>query len=149
MASTKITLFIQKTQLILSSNYQQTMSGKIIGLGGVFIKSPNKDALIKWYEEKLGIKMEDWGTSLSIRSIEKEENQVFSVMPDTTKYLPETKSYMINWMVENMDEFIEIIKSKGVEILHHEASEYGKFAHILDIDGNKLELWEPPKSSNS
>lgn len=125
------------------------MSGKIIGLGGVFIKSSNKDALLKWYDEKLGIKMEDWGVTFSTQALEKDSYQVFSIMPDTTKYIPEEKSYMINWMVEDMDGLVESIRSKGIEIIKQEASEFGKFTHILDLDGNQLELWEPPKTIDS
>ena len=148
MARTKVNIFFEKSELYLSSKYQQIMSGRIIGLGGVFIKSPNKEALLKWYEETLGIKMEDWGISLPILSL-KGDSQVFSVMPATTKYIPVEKNFMLNWMVEDMNGFLEQIKSKGVDILHQESSDFGKFAHILDLDGNKVELWEPPTSSNS
>jgi len=123
------------------------MSGKIIGLGGIFIKSGDKQRLSRWYQEIFDIKMEDWGTTFNIAQISDEEIQVFSVFPSDTNYIDSTQSYMINWMVDNLDALVIQLKEKKVEILGIENSEFGKFAWIRDIDGNKLELWEPPKST--
>jgi predicted enzyme related to lactoylglutathione lyase len=123
------------------------MSGKIIGLGGVFVKSKDKSRLSQWYQDTFDIKMEDWGTTFQISEIKNEDIQVFSVFPDNTKYLNEGQSYMINWMIDDLDSLIEKLKAKHIEILGSESSEFGKFAWINDLDGNKLELWEPPKSN--
>lgn len=123
------------------------MSGKIIGLGGIFIKSGDKQRLSGWYQETFDIKMEDWGTTFNIAQISDEEIQVFSVFPNDTQYIDSNQSYMINWMVDNLDALVIKLKEKKIEILGLENSEFGKFAWIRDIDGNKLELWEPPKSS--
>lgn len=149
MAITKVKQIFEKTGLFLSPHNSQFMAGKIIGLGGVFIKSPNKENLMKWYDETLGIRMQDWGLVLPIEQIEKEEYQVFSVMSDTTQYMTEMQACMINWMVRDLEDFLQNLKSKGVDIVHRENSEFGNFAHILDVDGNKVELWEPPKSPTS
>ncbi len=121
------------------------MSGKIIGIGGIFIKSNDKERLSQWYQEIFDIKIEDWGTTFSIAKIKAEEMQVFSIFPANTKYLNETQSYMINWMVDDLDALIVNLKSKSIEIIGSDDSEYGKFAWIHDIDGNKVELWQPPK----
>lgn len=119
---------------------------KIIGLGGVFIKSPNTIDLRKWYTDTLGIQLEDWGTVLPISNLPASQSQVFSIMPDTTAYQAADKSYMINWMVDDLEKFVENLRKKGQEVELMEKSEYGHFAHLLDPDGNKLELWQPPSS---
>jgi predicted enzyme related to lactoylglutathione lyase len=123
------------------------MSGKIIGLGGVFVKSKYKPRLSQWYQDTFDIKMEDWGTTFQISQIKNEESQVFSVFPDNTKYLNTNQTYMINWMVDDLVGLIEMLNSKNIEVTVGEESEFGKFAWIDDCDGNKLELWEPPKSN--
>ncbi len=121
------------------------MSGKIIGLGGVFIKSNDKSRLNKWYQEVFDINMEDWGTTFKIKEISKEEIQVFSVFPTNTTYCHSHQSYMINWMGDDLTALTEKLKVKNLEVTKGEDSEFGKFAWLDDCDGNKIELWEPPK----
>ncbi len=121
------------------------MSGKIIGLGGVFIKSKDKTKLNQWYQDIFDVTMEDWGTTFQISQINNEDVQVFAVFPDSSKYFNEDQSYMINWMVDDLEPLKEKLKSKNIQILGSQSSEFGKFAWINDLDGNKLELWEPPK----
>jgi|LakMenE01Jun11ns_1017448.scaffolds.fasta_scaffold9931235_4 predicted enzyme related to lactoylglutathione lyase len=121
------------------------MSGKIIGLGGVFIKSKDKTKLNQWYQDIFDVTMEDWGTTFQISQINNEDTQVFAVFPDSSKYFNEDQSYMINWMVDDLEPLKEKLKSKNIQILGSQSSEFGKFAWINDLDGNKLELWEPPK----
>lgn len=120
--------------------------GKIIGIGGIFMKSPDVKKLAKWYKETLNINMEDWGTTFPISQIKDKEMQVFSVFPADTKYINTSQSYMINWMVDDLDALILDLKAKKIEIIGNEASDYGKFAWINDCDGNKLELWQAPKT---
>lgn len=117
---------------------------KIIGLGGFFIKSTDTQRLSAWYESILGIKLETWGTVFSCEDLPRDVSQVFSIMPENTNYQAQDKSYMINWMIDDLDQFKLDLVSKGIQILQEENSEYGKFVHILDPDGNKLELWQPP-----
>jgi predicted enzyme related to lactoylglutathione lyase len=123
--------------------------GKIIGLGGVFIKSVDKTRLNNWYKETFDINMEDWGTTFPILQIKNAEQQVFCVFPNDTKYINENQGYMINWMIDDLDALTEKLKSKNIEVETSEPSDYGKFAWMHDIDGNKLELWEPPKVVNN
>lgn len=119
--------------------------GKVIGIGGIFIKSKDKDRLAAWYKDALDIEIGQWGTQFAISQIKDQEQQVFSLFPDNTKYIHETQSYMINWMVEDLDSLVDKLKSNNIEILGSESGDFGKFAWINDIDGNKLELWEPKK----
>lgn len=116
--------------------------GKIIGIGGVFINSSEKELLDSWYKDILEFPLEHWGCTF-----EKSDNlpyQVFSIMHPNSKYIAENKSFMINFAVDDLIQFCEKMKSKGVEILKFEENEYGKFAWILDPLGQKIELWEPP-----
>lgn len=118
---------------------------KIIGIGGLFIKSPNKTKLMDWYRDVLEMKLEDWGTILPVKSIEDREYQVFNIFSDNTQYLNPSQACMINWMVDDLDGLLEKLKEKKIEIIGSESSEYGKFAWINDVDGNKIELWQPPQ----
>lgn len=117
----------------------------IIGIGGVFFKSQDPEALRKWYLEKLGINSEAWGSIFPFR---KEENgyQVWCPFKaDTTYFSPGTSSFMINFRVEDLDGFLQELQAKKVELAGTpESGEYGKFAWVMDPDGNKIELWEPP-----
>jgi predicted enzyme related to lactoylglutathione lyase len=122
--------------------------GKIIGIGGIFIKSMDIKRLADWYLDVFEIEIGQWGTTFPISQIKNEESQVFSLFPADTKYINETQSYMINWMVDDLDALVEKLKTKNVEILGSEGGEFGKFAWVNDIDGNKLELWEQPKITN-
>lgn len=124
------------------------MAGKIIGLGGVFIRSKDSKSLMKWYQDVLDIKMNSWGTTFSIQEIKDKEMQVFSVFNQDSDYIHKHQSYMINWMVDDLDILLEKLKIKNIVILGMESSEFGKFAWINDLDGNKLEFWEPPHSAN-
>ena len=125
------------------------MSGKIIGLGGIFIKSKDKKKLSQWYRDTFDISMEDWGTTFSIAQISKEEIQVFSVFPEDSTYCHPHQSYMINWMVDDLDALKVKLRAKNIVVTDSEESEFGKFAWIDDCDGNKLELWQPPLSEKN
>lgn len=120
---------------------------KIVGLGGVFFKSKDVNASMTWYKDILGISLESWGGMFPLKP-QTQEYQVFTIMPETTQYLNQNQSFMINFVVEDLDAYCEILMTKGVAIQKNEASEFGKFAWIEDLDKNKIELWEPPKSKN-
>lgn len=120
--------------------------GKIIGLGGIFIKSKDIKRLADWYLDVFDIEIGQWGTTFPIAQIKNEESQVFSLFPSDTKYIHEGQGYMINWMIDDLDILIEKLNAKNIEILGSESGDFGKFAWINDINGNKLELWEPPKT---
>ena len=122
---------------------------KITGIGGVFIKSKGKGSeLAEWYKTNLGLDLENWGGAILRWPDDKAEDKgvtVWSAADSDTKWFsPSESSFMINYRVDNMDELLDQLKQNGVEIQKGpESHENGKFAWIMDPDGNKLELWEP------
>lgn len=122
--------------------------GKVTGIGGIFFKSSNPKETKKWYAKNLGLVTDDYGSSFESRnSNNPEEINYLQWSPfknDTDYFEPSKKEFMINYRVENLIELVEELKSNGVTICDEIASfDYGKFIHILDADGNKIELWEP------
>lgn len=122
---------------------------KITGIGGVFFKSTtDNEALAAWYRDNLGLKIEDWGGAI-IRW--PEDNAVdggltvWTVAASDSKWFsPSTSSFMINYRVDDLDELLSQLQKAGVPIpAGPESHENGKFAWIMDPDGNKIELWEP------
>jgi predicted enzyme related to lactoylglutathione lyase len=121
---------------------------KVTGIGGVFFKCKNPDKIKDWYKTHLGLQTDAYGTSFewvqSDKSGQKGFTQWSPFDESTTYFLPSEKDFMINFRVENMLSLIEELKTQGVTILDEvETFEYGKFVHILDPEGNKIELWEP------
>lgn len=122
---------------------------KVTGIGGVFFKSKGKGAdLSAWYEKNLGISLESWGGAILKWTDDAVPDGGLTVWnaanSDTKWFSPSESSFMINYRVDNMDEMLEQLKQNGVEILKGpDSEENGKFAWIMDPDGNKVELWEP------
>ena len=121
---------------------------RVTGLGGIFFKSSDNKKLYDWYKRHLDIDAADWGGHFKWRDIEEDKvcYTVWSIFKEDTKYLdPSTKGMMINYRVENLEKLLGILKEEGVEIVGEmEESEFGKFGWIMDPDGNKIELWQPP-----
>ncbi|MBC8046176.1 MAG: VOC family protein [Fimbriimonadaceae bacterium] len=120
---------------------------RVTSLGGIFIKYQNPESAREWYNKHLGIQTDQYGTSFEWRKTDKPEEKGFTVWStfkkDTTYFAPSEKDFMINFRVENLEELLKILKEEGVTVLDEiESLEYGKFAHILDPEGNKIELWE-------
>ena len=122
---------------------------KVTGIGGVFFKSRNDNAaLAAWYQEHLGMQLESWGGSilrwpddtagdkgLTVWTVAEKESKWFS---------PSDSPFMINYRVDNLAELIAQLKRDDITIVGGpESHENGKFAWIMDPDGNKVELWEP------
>ena len=126
---------------------------KVIGIGGILFKSKNPDKTKKWYEENLGLPTDQWGTMFKSRDIDNPDQVNYlqwSPFDKKTDYFdPSKKEFMINYRVQNIEEFVKVLKDKEITVLD-KITEYdgiGKFVHILDPEGNKIELWEPPKST--
>ena len=122
--------------------------GKITGIGGIFFKCEDPTKTKEWYAQKLGLKTDQWGAPFEFRKLDKPGVRAFtqwSTFPNDTKYFdPAMNEFMINYRVENLTEYLEELKINGVTICDEvETFEYGKFVHILDGDGRKIELWEP------
>jgi predicted enzyme related to lactoylglutathione lyase len=122
---------------------------KVTGIGGVFIKSKGKGSeLAEWYKTNLGLDLESWGGSILKWPEDKAEDGGLTVWSsadhDSKWFSPSESSFMINYRIDNMDEMLEQLKQNGVEIVGGpDSAENGKFAWIMDPDGNKVELWEP------
>lgn len=104
--------------------------------------------MTEWYQKNLGLSTNPYGATFewyeSADSTKKAQTQ-WTPFPETTKYFePSTKDFMINYRVKNLEALVEELKNNGVTILDSiESYDYGKFIHILDAEGNKIELWEP------
>ncbi|AWI27042.1 VOC family protein [Flavobacterium pallidum] len=121
---------------------------KVTGIGGVFFKSKDPKAMYEWYKTHLGIESSPWGAKFEWREEgdpEKKGSTAWSTFPDTTKYFePSASDFMINYRVADLEALVAQLKSEGVTIIDDiEASDFGKFVHILDGEGNKIQLWEP------
>ena len=136
----------------MTRGFQRKASmGRITGLGGVFFKADDPERLHAWYQNHLGMKRE--GGPVMFHWREKDRDQpgmtVWSLFAKDTKYFePGKASFMLNYRVENLDALLETLRSQGVWVDDkRENSEFGKFAWIMDPEGNRIELWEPPAGS--
>lgn len=121
---------------------------KVTGIGGIFFKSNNPTALSNWYGEHLGLAIDNYGSAFEFRNANQPEEVNYlrwSPFADSTEYfLPSKKEFMINYRVQNLEGLVRALKEKNVQVLDQiEVYKYGKFVHILDLEGNKIELWEP------
>ena len=121
---------------------------KVLGVGGVFFKSKDEAALRDWYSRVLGLPFEDWGGVIFLPQLAASQPgaaTVFSAFSaDTDYFAPSTNEFMINLMVDDMDGVLARCAQQGVTPLKRMDDEpNGRFAHILDPEGRKLELWEP------
>jgi len=121
---------------------------KVTGIGGIFFKCKDPKKMRAWYQENLGLNTNQYGAVFEWRQAADSSKKGFSqwsVFSDKTKYFePSTKEFMINYRVANMDKLVAQLKKDGVTITDSvETVDYGKFVHIMDIEGNKIELWEP------
>ncbi len=121
---------------------------KVTGIGGIFFRSQNPKETMDWYGENLGLAITQYGSPFEFRNANRPDEINYlnwSVMPENTDYFdPSEKQFMINYRVQNIVGLVKKLKENGVTIVDEiEEYEYGKFVHIMDPDGNKIELWEP------
>ncbi|MCI4669608.1 MAG: VOC family protein [Bacteroidia bacterium] len=124
------------------------MKKRVTGIGGIFFKAKDEAGMKDWYGKHLGIDSDKYGHIFWWRDAEDKEKKGttnWSIMKESTGYFnPSKQSFMINYRVENLDELLDSLKNEGVEVVGEPESHiYGKFAWILDPEGNKIELWEP------
>lgn len=121
---------------------------KVTGIGGVFFKCKDPEKMKQWYRAHLGLNTDQYGTNFEWKQADDSMKKGFtqwSPFAEATKYFePSTKDFMINYRVENLEALVEELRNQGVIIVDKiESVEYGKFVHIMDPEGNKVELWEP------
>ena len=122
--------------------------GRILGIGGVFFKSANRQQMREWYGKHLGLADKGGGYIMPWRekdNPEKEHVTVWSVFPGDTKYFePSQAAFMVNYIVDDLDALLQRLQKEGVKNdPKRQDEEYGRFAWIYDPDGNKIELWQP------
>ena len=121
---------------------------KVTGIGGIFFKCKDPKAMNEWYNKNLGMNTGDYGATFEWREEEdstKKGITQWTTFSETSKYFdPSEKQFMINYRVQNLEALVEELRQNGVTIIDGiENYDYGKFIHILDPEGNKIELWQP------
>ena len=122
---------------------------KVTGIGGIFFKVQDPDKLRHWYSQHLGIECNDYGAAdFQWREAENPDRPgktVWSLFPSDTRYFdPSDREFMINYRVANLDALLAELRGNGVSVEERiEEYEYGRFAWIMDPEGNRIELWEP------
>jgi catechol 2,3-dioxygenase-like lactoylglutathione lyase family enzyme len=120
-------------------------TGRITGVGGIFVKSPDAEKLADWYRDVLGIAIEDWGGAMLAYDAPGHPHVLVwnAVGPDSDQLAPSTREFMVNFAVDDLDAFIAKLEAKGVPILSRVDDPTGAFAWIVDPDGTKIEFWQP------
>lgn len=123
---------------------------RVTGIGGIFFKAKDSEALQAWYKRHLGIDVQDWGGA-AFRWLDAEGKPtggttIWSVASDTgEQFVPSTAPFMVNYRVDDLLALVDALRAEGCHVLDKvDDSEYGKFAWVIDPEGNKCELWEPP-----
>jgi predicted enzyme related to lactoylglutathione lyase len=121
---------------------------KVTGIGGIFFKCKDPDAVKEWYNKHLGLDAGPYGASFEWRQLDAPDKKgltQWNVNTEAAKmYEPSTKDFMINYRVDDLEALVAQLKSEGVTIVDSiEDTDYGKFVHILDVEGVKVQLWEP------
>lgn len=121
---------------------------RVTGIGGIFFKSSDPKRLCAWYRDHLGLDVNDWGGAIfQWGGSEGEAGMtIWSVFgQDTKKMAPSTAPFMLNFRVDSLDALLAALRAEGCNVLDsQESSDFGKFGWVIDPDGNKVELWEPP-----
>ena len=124
---------------------------KVTGIGGIFFFSEDTEKTKDWYSKNLGLQTNQWGSSIEFRNANRPEEinylQWSPFKKGSEYFSPSKKEFMINYRVQNIEGLVNKLRSNGVSILDTiETYDYGKFIHIMDDEGNKIELWEPVDS---
>lgn len=146
--ATSFSLGFAFNNLTINKSNNSSKMKRVTGIGGIFFKCKDPQKMNEWYNNHLGFNTNQYGTVFEWRQADDSSKKGFTnwnPFKESTKYFdPSTKEFMINYRVENLEVLVEELKKEGVTIVDKiETVEYGKFVHILDLEGNKIELWEP------
>ncbi|MGH7926550.1 MAG: VOC family protein [Candidatus Binatia bacterium] len=123
---------------------------RVTGIGGIFFQASDPESLRAWYREHLGIDVQEWGGT-AFTWTDDEGNPangttIWSVGSDKSYYAPSTSTFMINYRVADLDALLRLLREEGCNVIDKtDNSEYGKFGWVMDPEGNKVELWQPPE----
>lgn len=131
-----------------NNNNAEDQAPKVVGIGGIFFFTANPEQTNQWYNENLGIPTSAYGTSFESRNLDNpaeiNTTQWCPFKEGSDYFAPSTKEFMINYRVQHIEALVNKLVANGVKVLDEIATyDYGKFVHILDPEGNKIELWEP------
>jgi predicted enzyme related to lactoylglutathione lyase len=131
-----------------SKNQSEETTPKVTGIGGIFFFSDNPQETREWYAKNLGLEVNEWGSTFESRNSTKpDEIEALQWSPfkkGDDYFSPSKKDFMINYRVQHIEDLVSKLKENGVTVLDDIATyDYGKFVHIMDAEGNKIELWEP------
>jgi len=123
---------------------------RVTGIGGIFLKAKDAPTLLAWYKRHLGIDVQAWGgTAFTWADSDGKPTggtTIWSIGPEKDdQFAPSESSFMVNYRVEDLQALIAVLKAEGCHVLDKiDDSQYGKFAWVIDPEGNKVELWQPP-----
>ncbi|MBC3920833.1 VOC family protein [Undibacterium sp. CY18W] len=126
---------------------------RVVGIGGVFFKAKDPEKLRTWYRDHLGFNLEEWGGAIFQPSGSKDadgttdtEKTVWSLFPSDSDYFaPSTQAFMINYRVDDLHALLAQLRQEGCAVdAKVDESEFGKFGWVMDPEGNRVELWQPP-----
>lgn len=119
---------------------------RITGIGGIFIKARDPEALKAWYATHLGLAIEAWGGMSFSNADDPQGQTVWSVFKEDSDYFsPSTAPFMVNYRVDDLDALLAKLRAEGCAVDEKvQKSEYGNFGWVMDPEGNRLELWQPP-----
>lgn len=132
-------------------NIMNDTTPKVTGIGGIFFKTKNPKEIKEWYGKNLGLAVGEYGSPFEFRNANRPEEINYLMWTpfkqETDYFAPSEKEFMINYRVQNIEGLVKKLKEDGVTVLDKiETYDYGKFVHIMDPEGNKIELWEPVDS---
>ena len=122
---------------------------RVTGIGGIFISAKDPKALCAWYKTHLGIDVQEWGGT-AFRWVDDAGaptagTTVWSVFGDGSCFAPSAATFMVNYRVDDLHGLLSLLRTEGCQVLDKiEESEFGKFGWVMDPEGNKVELWQPP-----
>lgn len=123
---------------------------RVTGIGGIFFKAKDAPALQVWYKRHLGIDVQEWGGTAFTWTDDKGRpaagTTIWSITAaESDQFAPGSATFMVNYRVDNLHALVAVLREEGCNVLEKVSdSEYGKFAWVIDPEGNKIELWEPP-----
>jgi len=147
-ATNKTKIMANELKLSDNSIKPADTTPKVTGIGGIFFFSDNPEKTKEWYSENLGLEVNQWGSSFEFRNANRPDEinylQWSPFKQGSEYFAPSKKEFMINYRVQNIEGLVDKLKENGVTIVDSiETFDYGKFVHIMDAEGNKIELWEP------
>ncbi len=133
---------------IENTNSSDDTTPQVTGIGGIFFFSDDPKEAKEWYAKNLGIEVNEWGASFESRNAKRPDEinylQWSPFKRGSQYFAPSKKEFMINYRVQNIEGLVKNLEANGVTIVDTlETFDYGKFIHIMDAEGNKIELWEP------